>query len=69
MAEVINVKKNAQMWFVGAFIFGVTLTTALYCIDEYKSNSTRSQDHNEMLIELRTAQFLQVPKPHKEERQ
>lgn len=44
------------LWFIGAGIFSVLLSVALYMADEGLSNSTRERDLANALFDMRTAQ-------------
>jgi len=44
------------LWFIGAGIFSVLISVALYLTDEGLSNSTRERDLGNALFDMRSAQ-------------
>lgn len=48
--------KSGYMWFVGAGIFAVMLSIALFSIDEMLSNSDSEKKLGAAIYELRSAQ-------------
>jgi hypothetical protein len=51
-----EIEQGARGWFIGAGLFAIVLSYALYTVDETLSHSKREQVLGATLKELRTAQ-------------